>query len=91
MVLIESSLLLLSLISTQYSVVSSDPINLMVLGDWGGIPVPPFHTLAQVEVSKAMGIKANEIQATAVLALGDNFYFGIYLLFLLFLLYIYNK
>lgn len=47
----------------------------MVLGDWGGVPFPPYSTPGQRAVAESMGRVANDLSATAVLALGDNFYF----------------
>lgn len=46
----------------------------MVLGDWGGMPVPPFTLPGQVAAAAGMGVVAEKLQAKAVLALGDNFY-----------------
>lgn len=54
---------------------ADDVINLMVLGDWGGVPVPPYSTPGQRAVAESMGRVASELSASAVLALGDNFYF----------------
>ena len=48
-----------------------------VVGDWGGVPFPPFHTPAQVATAAGMGKVAEAIEASAVIGLGDNFYFGI--------------
>ena len=46
----------------------------MVLGDWGGIPVTPYYTPDEAAVAKQMGIIADNINASFVMALGDNFY-----------------
>mmetsp|Transcript_23959 Transcript_23959/g.40750 ORF Transcript_23959/g.40750 Transcript_23959/m.40750 type:complete len:345 (+) Transcript_23959:19-1053(+) len=61
----------------QWSEVSagSGDINLMVVGDWGGVPFPPYSTPGQRAVAASMGRVATDISASAVLALGDNFYF----------------
>lgn len=51
-------------------------INLLAVGDWGGIPFPPYSTPAQRGVASGMGVVGERIGATAVLGLGDNFYFS---------------
>jgi hypothetical protein len=51
-------------------------LSVKVVGDWGGVPFPPYTTPGQRAVANSMGRLASELSATAVLALGDNFYFG---------------
>jgi len=63
------SLLLLSATSQ-----SQATVNLLVLGDWGGMPVRPYTTPGQVATAKGMGVIGEKLNAQAVLALGDNFY-----------------
>jgi len=46
----------------------------MLLGDWGGLPVWPYYSPAQVLVATAMGSIARNESTDFVLALGDNFY-----------------
>jgi len=53
----------------------SSGVNLLVLGDWGGLPFPPYAMPAQMHVAAAMGVMGEKINAQAVIALGDNFYF----------------
>ncbi|NXI09295.1 PPA5 phosphatase, partial [Irena cyanogastra] len=45
------------------------------LGDWGGLPEPPFVTPRQLATAAAMGQAATERGGDFVLALGDNFYY----------------
>lgn len=59
----------------RVSAEGADEINLMVLGDWGGVPFPPYSTPGQKAVAESMGKVAADISASAILALGDNFYF----------------
>ncbi|XP_064899880.1 LOW QUALITY PROTEIN: tartrate-resistant acid phosphatase type 5-like [Columba livia] len=51
------------------------PCSFLVVGDWGGIPEPPFATPREVATAAAMGRAATELGADFVLALGDNFYY----------------
>jgi tartrate-resistant acid phosphatase type 5 len=46
----------------------------MVMGDWGGIPIPPWTTPAEQETAKYMDEEVAKINAKFCLALGDNFY-----------------
>jgi hypothetical protein len=49
-------------------------LNAMVMGDWGGIPIPPWTTPAEQETAKYMDEEVAKINAKFCLALGDNFY-----------------
>ncbi|XP_039586313.1 tartrate-resistant acid phosphatase type 5 [Passer montanus] len=50
-------------------------LSFLALGDWGGLPEPPFVTPRQVAVAAAMGRAVTELGGDFVLALGDNFYY----------------
>ncbi|OPJ73710.1 nuclear factor 1 X-type isoform A [Patagioenas fasciata monilis] len=50
-------------------------VQFLAVGDWGGIPEPPFATPREVATAAAMGRAAAEMGADFVLALGDNFYY----------------
>ncbi|XP_033927983.1 tartrate-resistant acid phosphatase type 5 [Melopsittacus undulatus] len=50
-------------------------VQFLALGDWGGVPDPPFVTPREVATAAAMGRAAEELGADFVLALGDNFYY----------------
>ncbi|KAM4643792.1 tartrate-resistant acid phosphatase type 5 [Amazona ochrocephala] len=50
-------------------------VQFLALGDWGGVPDPPFVTPREVATAAAMGRAATELGADFVLALGDNFYY----------------
>ncbi|CAF0804277.1 unnamed protein product [Brachionus calyciflorus] len=53
-----------------------DNVNFLVIGDWGGLPVFPYRTIIETQVSKQM-TKLGEMYNTQFqLALGDNFYFN---------------
>jgi tartrate-resistant acid phosphatase type 5 len=57
------------------SALCATSINLIVLGDWGGQPLPPkYSTPAQVATANGMALVAKKINATAIISLGDNFY-----------------
>ncbi|KAJ8345143.1 hypothetical protein SKAU_G00293360 [Synaphobranchus kaupii] len=50
-------------------------IRFLAVGDWGGLPHPPYSTPIQQATAWEMGRTAQEKGADFVLALGDNFYF----------------
>ena len=56
-------------LSTAYA------LDLLVVGDWGGVPFPPYSTPSQRAVADGMGKIGDELKVSAVLGLGDNFYF----------------
>ena len=64
------------LFSHLFSSILAADINLLAVGDWGGIPFPPYSLPAQRDVAEGMGVIGERIGATAVLGLGDNFYFS---------------
>jgi len=49
-------------------------LSFVVVGDWGGIPDPPYYTVAQKRVAVQMGRIAEKISARFTVGLGDNFY-----------------
>ena len=49
-------------------------VSFLVMGDWGGIPIYPWHTPAEGHTAKAMGEETTKINSSFALALGDNFY-----------------
>lgn len=50
-------------------------VQFLAVGDWGGVPDPPFTTPREVATAAAMGRAATDLGADFVLALGDNFYY----------------
>ncbi|NXC44590.1 PPA5 phosphatase, partial [Penelope pileata] len=50
-------------------------VQFLAVGDWGGVPDPPFATPREVATAAAMGRAATDPGADFVLALGDNFYY----------------
>ena len=50
-------------------------LHFLAVGDWGGLPVPPWVTPAQQSVASAMGTIAERHGSSFVLSLGDHFYF----------------
>ena len=52
-----------------------DSANMIVVGDWGGIPIYPFYRLYEKATAKQMIKTAASQQTEFILGLGDNFYF----------------
>lgn len=50
------------------------PVNLIALGDWGGISEPPYSTKIQRQVAKEMRSYSLHKNLSFILSLGDNFY-----------------
>ena len=46
-----------------------------MVGDWGGLPNPPYYTQGEKSVAAAMGVTAAKISSKFTIGLGDNFYF----------------
>ncbi|KAM9856457.1 tartrate-resistant acid phosphatase type 5a [Aulostomus maculatus] len=50
-------------------------IKFLAIGDWGGVPYPPYITAVQKATAQEMSKVAVQMGADFVLALGDNFYY----------------
>ncbi|XP_017272357.1 tartrate-resistant acid phosphatase type 5a [Kryptolebias marmoratus] len=50
-------------------------IKFLAVGDWGGVPYPPYVTAVQKTTAKEMSKVAEQMGADFILALGDNFYY----------------
>ncbi|KAK5926997.1 hypothetical protein CgunFtcFv8_022527 [Champsocephalus gunnari] len=50
-------------------------IKFLAVGDWGGVPYPPYVTIVQKATAWEMSNVAEQMGADFVLSLGDNFYF----------------
>ncbi|XP_061579089.1 tartrate-resistant acid phosphatase type 5a [Cololabis saira] len=50
-------------------------IKFLAVGDWGGVPYPPYATAVQKATAREMSKVAEQMGADFVLALGDNFYY----------------
>lgn len=50
-------------------------IKFLAVGDWGGVPYPPYITPVEKATAQEMGRIADKMGADFVLALGDNFYY----------------
>lgn len=45
------------------------------MGDWGGLPYPPYVTPIEKATARMMAKTASQMGADFILALGDNFYY----------------
>ncbi|XP_078371357.1 tartrate-resistant acid phosphatase type 5-like [Oculina patagonica] len=59
----------------SFTLIRSDELRFLVVGDWGGMPVWPYTTPYETAVSRGMGKTAEKLQTQFTVALGDNFYF----------------
>lgn len=50
-------------------------LKFLAVGDWGGVPYPPYITAVQKATAHEMSKVAEQMGADFVLALGDNFYY----------------
>ncbi|MEQ2169539.1 hypothetical protein GOODEAATRI_026201, partial [Goodea atripinnis] len=50
-------------------------IRFLAVGDWGGLPYPPYVTAVQKTTAQEMSKVAEQMGIDFVLALGDNFYY----------------
>uniref|UniRef100_A0A1A8FSJ1 Tartrate-resistant acid phosphatase type 5 n=2 Tax=Nothobranchius korthausae TaxID=1143690 RepID=A0A1A8FSJ1_9TELE len=50
-------------------------IRFLAVGDWGGLPYPPYVTAVQKTTANEMNAVAERMGADFILALGDNFYY----------------
>ncbi|XP_043940579.1 tartrate-resistant acid phosphatase type 5 [Protopterus annectens] len=55
---------------------SSDSLRFIALGDWGGLPLPPYFTPIEKATAYEAGVVADKLGADFILALGDNFYYS---------------
>jgi tartrate-resistant acid phosphatase type 5 len=55
-----------------------EPVNIIVIGDWGGMSSPPYATQVQTDVALQMQKYSRLNEVSFVLSTGDNFYpFGL--------------
>lgn len=56
--------------------VDSEPaLRFAVVGDWGGIPLPPYYTKQETLVAAELGKTVANFGADFILSVGDNFYY----------------
>jgi len=58
-----------------YFTVHAQKLSFVVLADWGGLPKFPFRTPIEEAVAARLADVGGRINASFVLALGDNFYY----------------
>ncbi|XP_039254220.2 tartrate-resistant acid phosphatase type 5-like [Styela clava] len=54
---------------------STDALNFIVMGDWGGLPVVPYYSPFEKATASAMAQVARYNDSRYIFALGDNFYY----------------
>jgi len=60
---------------SYYSCTSKSSTEMILLGDWGGIPYRPYYTPFEYITAEQLMSYSNKNDVDSVLALGDNFYF----------------
>lgn len=53
----------------------SPKLTFAAIGDFGGIPLPPYSTYTQKKIAKVMGKYADVKEVKFIIGLGDNFYY----------------
>ncbi|XP_069088022.1 tartrate-resistant acid phosphatase type 5 isoform X1 [Pleurodeles waltl] len=51
-------------------------LRFLALGDWGGLPIAPYHTAREMLTAREMGKAVATLGADFILGLGDNFYYS---------------
>ncbi|KAM5172310.1 tartrate-resistant acid phosphatase type 5 isoform 2-T2 [Mantella aurantiaca] len=54
---------------------SEPALRFPVIGDWGGVPLPPYYTNQEVSVASELGKTVANWGADFILSVGDNFYY----------------
>ena len=54
----------------------TESVNMIVMGDWGGVPFFPYYSPFEIITAKQMIETAAKQQTDFILALGDNFYYN---------------
>ncbi|PIO40204.1 hypothetical protein AB205_0183150 [Aquarana catesbeiana] len=54
---------------------SESSLRFAVIGDWGGLPLPPYHTKQEAHVAAELGRTVANWGADFILSVGDNFYY----------------
>ncbi|XP_077326456.1 tartrate-resistant acid phosphatase type 5 isoform X2 [Lithobates pipiens] len=54
---------------------SKSSLRFAVIGDWGGLPLPPYHTKQETYVAAELGKTVANWGADFILSVGDNFYY----------------
>lgn len=68
------AIFLLKIINAEKVIDAFDSVNLMALGDWGGMKEHPFVTPAQLNVAEQMKEIAQKMNISFIISAGDNFY-----------------
>lgn len=68
------AIFLFKIIASEKSIDALESVNLMVLGDWGGLAEYPFATRAQMKVAEQMKNIAQRMNISFIISVGDNFY-----------------
>ncbi|KAG9473099.1 tartrate-resistant acid phosphatase type 5 [Eleutherodactylus coqui] len=66
-----------SMMTLPNTMMDSDPsLRFAVMGDWGGLPLPPYYTKQETLVAAELANTVSNWGADFIVSVGDNFYYS---------------